>query len=384
MMKQFLKEIIKKQLFKIIKIKNIIIMESNPDFTDNTKKVFDRLIENKVNNKYRIIWFVNNSKQFKNIKMKNVKFLSVFSQNTIMEKIKKTYYMYSAKIIIDCNKYIPKVRKNQFRLHLCHGTPLKKVDGYCKAIGDTDYILEIGKFFRKIDSKYFDKNEKCFLDLGFPRNDELLDENTIKDIFPEYIGKKIIVWLPTYRKHKGNNEKYKESQLKYGLPAINTENDLKRIDNILKQKNIIILIKLHPAQDARVIKAFECNNIKLITDEKLIKKEINLYKLLAASDALITDYSSVYYDYLLTKKPIGLAISDIEEYKENVGFVQDYYELAKGEYIYNSNDIIKFIENVAVGDDKYFDERMKCLKLYHTHCDNKSSERVYEFIKKYL
>lgn len=383
-MKKNIKQEIKKYLPQMIKIKDIIIMESNPDFTDNTKKVFDKLIENKVNNNYKIIWFVNNSRQFKNIKIANVKFISVYSKCNILKKVRKLYYNYSAKVIIDCNKYIPKVRKNQFRLHLCHGTPLKKVEEYCKAIGDVDYILEIGRFFRNIDSRIFEKNENCFLDLGFPRNDDLFNTNKIEDIFSEYIGKKLIVWLPTYRKHKENDEEYKESSLKFGLPAINSSEDFEKLDNVLQQANTILLIKLHPAQDTSVIEAFECRNIKLITDEHLIKNEMNLYKLLAASDALITDYSSVYYDYLLTKKPIGLAISDIDEYKKNVGFVQDYYELAKGEYIYNSNDMIKFIENVADGDDKYFDERMKCLKLYHTYYDNKSSERVYEFIKKYL
>lgn len=378
----YLKKITKK-VFTLLPIKNYIIMESNPDYTDNSKVLFDKLIKEKVNDIYKIIWLVDESKKFKDIKIKNVIFVDAYKKYNIIKRIKKTYYTYSAKIIIDCNKFIPKVRKEQFRLHLCHGTPLKKVDEYCREIGDVDYILEIGKFFRDIDSKFFEKSEKCFLDLGFPRNDELFNEKKIEDIFPEYKGKKIIVWLPTYRKHQGHTS-YTKSSLKYGLPAINDEDDFKKIDNILKQKNAVILIKLHPVQDRSVIESFKCQNIKIITDEQLIKNEINLYKLLAVSDALITDYSSVYYDYLLTKKPIGLAISDIEEYKENVGFVQDYYELAKGEYIYNSNNMIKFIENVADEKDKCLDDRTKCLKLYHTHCDNKSSERVYEFIKKYL
>lgn len=376
-----IKNIIKRILL-IFPVRNIIIMESNPDFTDNTKKVFDKLIENRVNDKYKIVWFVYNPKEFKDIKIKNVKFVSMFSN---CDLFKRLYYNYFAKIIIDSNKYIPKVRKEQFRLYLCHGTPLKNAGGYCEQIGEVDYILEIGDFFREKDCKLFNKSKEYFLDLGFPRNDDLLLNSKIDEVFPEFKGNKIIVWLPTYRKHKNDNSNtYTESIIKYGLPSINSSKDFENIDKVLKENNTIMLIKLHPAQDRGVIDSFKCNNIKVVTDEELIIRKTNLYKLLSISDALITDYSSVYYDYLITKKPIGLAITDIDEYEEKVGFAYNYYDTVKGEYIYNSNDLAKFITNIAKNKDEKRQERLRCLELYHTYCDGKSSERVYEFIKKYL
>lgn len=376
-----LKQIIKNLLFIILPIRNIIIMESKPDFTDNTKLVFDKLIEEKVNNKYKIVWFVKDARKFKNIKIRNVKFLDI---NKKSKAFLKTYYKYTARIIIDSNDYVHKVREEQFRFYLCHGTPLKKADSYCEAVGDTDYMLEVGTFFKEANMQLYKKDKDTFLDIGYPRNDDLFTNLTIGDIFPEYKNKKIFVWLPTYRKHKENDERYKESQLKYGLPTINSTDDFEKLDNVLQQNKAILLIKLHPAQDKRVIESFKCNNIKIISDEQLTENNSNLYKLLAASDALITDYSSVYYDYLLTKKPIGLAITDIEEYKEKVGFVYDYYEVIKGEYLYNSAQLIDFIKNVVEGKDVKLEERMNCLKLYYSYKDNKSSERVYEIIKKHL
>lgn len=377
-----IKSIIKK-IFLIIPVRNIILMESNPDYSDNAKIIFNKLVENKVNEKYKIIWFVKDSKKYKNIKIKNVKFISVYSKYNIIEKIKQIYYIFSAKVILDSNKYIPKVRKKQFRLHLCHGTPLKFVSDYCKEIGDIDYILEISEFFKTKNSELFMKKQEQFLDLGFPRNDELFFKDDIENFFPEYANKNVIVWLPTYRKHE-NHDEYKESMLKYGLPAINSAEDFEKIDKVLEKNKAVILIKLHPAQDKKVIESFKCNNIRIITDNELSEKGINLYQLLAITNAMITDYSSVYYDYLLTRKPIGLAITDIEEYIKNVGLAYDYYDTIKGEYIYNSEELCKFIENLSKGTDKSLDERLKCLKLYHTYCDDKSAERVYEFIKKYL
>lgn len=376
------KKIIKK-IFTVLPIKNIIIMESNPDFTDNTKLVFDKFIEKNINDKYKIVWFVKDKDIFKNIKIKNVSFVNVYGKYNILNKIKKIYYNFSAKVIIDSNKYVPKVRKEQFRLHVCHGTPLKNAGEYCKEIGDVDYIIELGEFFRDKNLKLFDKPKECFLDIGFPRNDQLFGKYNIGNLIPNYSKEKMIVWLPTYRKHEAHAT-YTDTSLKYGLPGINDKEDFVRINDVLKENNTLILIKLHPVQDKKTIESFECSNIKIVTDEQLIENNLNLYKILALSDALITDYSSVYYDYLLTKKPIGLSISDIEEYEKNVGFAYEYYDVVKGEYIYNADELCKFIQKIAQNKDDKLEERLNCLKLYHTYCDDKSSERVYEFIKKYL
>ena len=56
----------------------------------------------------------------------------------------------------------------------------------------------------------------------------------------------------------------------------------------------------------------------MANDEYLKEKEIKLNQILSATDALITDYSSIYYDYLLTDKPIGLTINDIDEFKMSI------------------------------------------------------------------
>ena len=145
-----------------------------------------------------------------------------------------------------------------------------------------------------------------------------------------------------------------------------------------------MFVKLHPAQYRKKLETISSNCIKFITDAELKNKNINLYQLLANSDALITDYSSVYYDYLLTGKPIGLAIDDIKEYENKVGFSYNYYETIKGKYLYNAKDIVNFIENIANEIDEFESERNECLKLYHTNQDGKSTERVFKIIEKYL
>jgi len=378
-----IKNLIKKIISKFFKIKKIIIMESNPDFTDNTKKVYDKLLEKNVNEKYKIVWFVDDYKKFNHVQTKNVKFINLNPGKSIINILKKTYYLCSAKIIIDCNKFISKVKKQQIRIHLCHGTPLKKVDEYNSLIGDVDYILEIGNYFSNGLAETFKKPKDILLDFGFPRNDDLFANIEKLNDYKTKLNNKIVVWLPTYRNHK-NKATHGDASLKYGLPCLNSKQDILKFDRILKDNNVTVFIKLHPAEDSKILKSFNCKNLKLISDKDLLDNNLNLYQLLSMSDALITDYSSVYYDYLLTKKPIALAISDIKLYEKNVGFFDDFYKVIKGEYAYNVDDLNKFIVNLSKGIDNFRDERLKCLKLYHSHYDDKASERVYEFIKKFL
>ncbi|MGN1299252.1 MAG: CDP-glycerol glycerophosphotransferase family protein [Candidatus Scatovivens sp.] len=381
-MKKIIKKLLNK-IFSIFPLKNIIIMESNPDFADNSKLVFDELIKDGVNKKYKIIWFVSESKLFKNKKVKNVKFIKVKSKYNLFIKIRKFVILNMAKIICDSNNFIPKVREEQIRIHLAHGTPLKNATKYNQSIGNVDYILELSNFFKEANSISYKLDKNKFIDLGFPRNDELLEKLDRNIYLPELTNKKIIIWLPTYRKHNYNND-YSDSSLKFGIPCFENEEDFEKINNILKQLNIIILLKLHPAQDKSILNHFEKENIRIITDEQLLEKKINLYQLLSMSDGLITDYSSVYYDYLLTNKPIGLAISDINEYSEKVGFVYDYYNTIKGHYIYELNELINFIENISNNNDIYYEQRKKVLEKYHQYTDGKSTERVVKYIEKYL
>ena len=98
-------------------------------------------------------------------------------------------------------------------------------------------------------------------------------------------------------------------------------------------------------------------------------------------DALITDYSSVYYDFLLTQKPIGLAIPDIEEYSKTCTLISnDITEYVKGDYIYSLKDLIDFINLVATGKDPAKKELAWALDKYHTYKDGNSSKRVIDLL----
>ena len=116
-------------------------------------------------------------------------------------------------------------------------------------------------------------------------------------------------------------------------------------------------------------------------NEELNEKNVQLYQFIGSTDALITDYSSVYYDYLLTGKPIGLTVDDFEEYSKTTGFVFDeVFEYIIGEHILNCDDFVRFIDNVVSGKDDLLEKRNEMNKLFNYYHDNQSSMRVCDFI----
>ena len=123
------------------------------------------------------------------------------------------------------------------------------------------------------------------------------------------------------------------------------------------------------------------SNIKLIYDY-YFENNTNLYNYLPLVDALITDYSSVYFDFLLADKPIGLAIPDLELYKEIVNQPYNYEETVIGEKILNYNELVNFITNVIEEKDIMKEERNKAKLVYHKFIDGNSSSRVIEILKK--
>ncbi|MEN6292486.1 MAG: CDP-glycerol glycerophosphotransferase family protein [Methanobacterium sp.] len=128
----------------------------------------------------------------------------------------------------------------------------------------------------------------------------------------------------------------------------------------------------------RKINCEDFTNIKKVTDED-IPVTHTLYNLLGESDALITDYSSVYIDYLLLDKPIGFMYDDLEEYRKARGFIfEPITDYMPGMKMSNLDQLIIFINNICVGIDNYKNDRNKVNLMFNKFMDDQSSFR---FIK---
>ncbi len=374
-----IKNIIKKIIYNFpIVMRKYILLESTPTYSDNTKNVFEEMIKRKINEKYKIFWITNEDiNKFKNIKYKNVYFVNR------KNKIKLFLLRLNSEFIIDSNNYIRKINKNQIRIYLTHGMPLKITEEYCKISGKIDYVTVNSEFFSEKLSKLFNLNKENILNTGVARNDSIYKSSEI--LFPEIERKKTILWMPTYRNHKKTDTFESRTNIKfeYGIPCIDKKEQLLELNTILKKENILMIIKLHPQEDIKNIKQLELENIKLLTND-YFELGKTIYDYLQNVDALITDYSSVYFDFLLTNNMIGLAIPDIEDYSKHVKLITDYKSNIVGDYIYNFENLKEFIINVAKGIDKKKELRKEKKIKYNEHDDSYSSKRIVDFIEKIM
>lgn len=364
-------------------LKNVLLLESNPDFSDNTFGVYEELVRRNIHKKIKIIWITK-----KQCKSPNKDIYCLYPNYNVLTKIKYIYYTFFAKYIIDCNNMIHKRNKYQFRIHLMHGSFIKDAYEQCvKPNTDADYInlqSDVFESFTVRNDNVIKKDQISVL--GYPRNDYLFERNfNVERYLKQYENYKIIVWMPTYRNHKNakniKSDYYNTGiSFKYGIPTVETEEQLIELNNKLEKQKIILFIRLHPVEDTSEILKLKFNNIVLLDDNIMNENGFFVYQFLHYSDALITDYSSIYYDYLLLNKPIGLAIPDLNEYCEHAHIVWDSYaDNIIGEIILSFNELLSFVDNVAHGKDNYLEKRNEAMKKYNKYLDDKSSKRVVDF-----
>lgn len=189
---------------------------------------------------------------------------------------------------------------------------------------------------------------------------------------------KVILWMPTWRRHvkKGNN-----SESKIDFPVLNS-NNIHILNHYLEKENILLIIKLHPNQYDLKFLHTKYSNIKVIKNEDLAKRNIELYQIFSEVDALLTDYSSVFFDFLLTMKPIGFVIEDINDYGNKRGFViENPLEIMPGEKIYNLNELLRFLNNIRLEIDDYYQERLRVNYMANKYRDGNSCKRIIEYLK---
>ena len=305
-----------------------------------------------------------------------------FGNSNEEDKKRQKQILKKARFIIDCNKIINKNNNSQVRVHLTHGMPIKSVPEYFCGVGRFDYITVTSEIFGKILARDTHNKKSTVITLGLARDELMLNKsNKMNKLFEGRKFKKVIIWLPTYRQRVSREMSLKKVT-PLGIPAIENINNLRKLNEELQKEGVLLVLKPHPVQDTSVIKTEKLSNFIIIGDKDIQENDIKLYELLGLSDALITDYSSVYVDYLLLDKPIGITTDDINAYKDEIGFVfENVFDILKGEYIENTEQMISFIKNVANNNDIAKKERNTIKEKLHKNLDFNASERIYKFLK---
>ena len=364
-----------------------IILESHPDFTCNTFELYRYMIKQGVNKDHRITWITDGSSELKEM-AENVGFLD-FNPKGFKDRLRFYIHCNRASVCITSNRHLSKKRmsKKQVNVYLDHGSQLKSLlneDGSRKELW-CDYMICQSEFFVPYNVEQYTLRKDQVICTGLPRNDQLFRKY---DSIHRLLGNrsdygKVIIWVPTFRQHMDNVRIDCSHDYPLGLSILNSEEDALRLNETLKDKNVLLIIKPHPAQSLDVIKSFDLSNIVFIYNSDLAAQDIQTNELLAQTDAMITDYSSIYYDYLLLHRPIAITLDDFDDYNRDKGFVfDDPLEVLKGAYIYDLNDFCAFVADVANGIDRAKEDREEICDKLHTFQDDKSSMRVFEFIMK--
>jgi len=377
-MKKTIRKILS-HLMKLFPMKNTIIFESSPDMADNTYPVYRYMLSKGLNQRFHFLWLVSKPENFSGIKEKNVSFVSVSNQG-IVDYIKRLYRVSTAKVIIFSNRIIPKERNKQYSIFLSHGTATKKIKGTYD-LGDIldDFVYQ-SAFAKEFMAEEHSVDLKHLISLGFPRNDALFRERDVIYPFVSENQENFILWLPTFRQHHKYDIANMATEMPFGLPLIQTPSQMAILNEKLKQVKLTLVVKLHPAQK-RTASLSGFDHVVMIEDEQLRTNGVQLYDLIGRSSALITDYSSVIYDYLLTERPIAVTMDDFEEYKQTRGLaVVNYGELVSDLQVNTFNELLRFVDELSQHKDRTLAKRRELKALCNDHVDNQSTQRVAEHI----
>ena len=382
---------IKKSLLRLLnwitpKDEKMILFSSNPDFSDNSEAVFNTMRKDCRFSDYKFVWITRSSSLSK---YKGTKCYKVYSPMSFWAYFRAKYVFTTHGIYdgIGC--------KSQINIGLWHGMPLKSLGSYSANSEtflkltkyekrDFTYMIATSPLYQQIMAKCFNMHEEKIIVSGQPRNDELMQNNDSLEKLSIPVRRKTICWLPTYRDPtKVNKAHLVYNQGKHydnGIPLISEEN-LKELNEFLKTLSINLVVKIHGSQKFDRSKIPVTENIFFITNENLSKSGVQLYEMLACSDALITDYSSVYIDYMATDKPMAFVIDDIDEYGTDRGFVfENPLDYMPGMKVKDQISLKSFIKSVSEDRDEYKDSRKIVRPKLNIFTDDKNTQRVIDFV----
>ena len=255
------------------------------------------------------------------------------------------------------------LHKKRLIINLWHGVPLKKI-----ALLDPNLKKAARIYFKKI----FSENYTCILTTsheliplmarsfavsedkikvwGQPRNDGLFQKNDCREILgqlfpdlPEYT--KTVLYAPTFRD-------YGQVQL---FPF--KDFDQKQLEAFLDEKNMLLFIRTHVAEQGSAA-PYLGKRIRFLGNEQAedVTGILNIF------DCLITDYSSIYIDYLLTGKPMIFLPYDRQQYLDGRGMNFDYDDVTPGPKPETFND---FLDALSPKEDFWKSERTRVNRLFN-------------------
>lgn len=271
-----------------------------------------------------------------------------------------------ARIVFICDNFFPVVSCRKSRetqvVQLWHSCGLLKKMGY--DTGEDIPRYYIGNVYKNYDlvtvsapevemhlTRAMHQKPGIVRALGVSRTDTYFDESWIRECreqfwerYPQARGKKVILWAPTFR---GNAAEPRQD----GMEAVlSLEREL--------GEAFFVIRKVHPHVEAR----YHLSNCEIPTE-----------RLLPVADLMITDYSSVLFDYLFFGKPYVLFAPDLEEYTEKRGFYVPYESISPYVVTQDAN-LTETVKNALGTQDQDWIEAQS--RRHISACDGHATQRI--------
>lgn len=363
---------LKYELFRHLPIKkNRILFESwwGRKYHCNPRYLYEYINENYP--EYECVWSFNDNHTPINGNAKRVRRFS----------LKYYYYLATSKYFVN-NVNFPdsyEKRDGQIEIQTMHGTPLKTLGfdvpgelttkkqerDFIRRCGRWNYLTVQSDFVADITKSCY-HYDKTLLKTGYPRTDILFTKNNPEDInkIKEKLGlpldKKIILYAPTWRLKN-----------KFELML-----NIKSFRKSLSDEYVLIL-KLHP---------FSVRGWKQPPNDDFIydlSRFDSIEELYLISDILITDYSSVMFDYSILNRPILLFTYDLDEYKDKLrGMYLDITENRPGPILFTSKEVENAIINIEQTEKENYEFRQKFIEKFNQYERENSSELIFNEVFK--
>ena len=151
----------------------------------------------------------------------------------------------------------------------------------------------------------------------------------------------------------------------------------KSFNRFLRDNEILFVIKIHPNEVEMYKDELNYSNIVFWEDR-------DIYPFLSNFDILLTDYSSIYFDFLILNRSIIFTPFDFQEYSKLNGFYYDYDSVTPGPKAKDWDDVINHIQDILHGIDKYKEKRSMINRNFNKYQDGENSERVFQEIMKVI
>ncbi|MFB9974389.1 CDP-glycerol glycerophosphotransferase family protein [Allobacillus sp. SKP2-8] len=381
---KFYRKLFNKIEKKVPKKSKTIVFESfsGKQYSDNPRAIFEYM--NQYYPNYNLIWSINPSCT-RLFKKEGINFIKRGTLKWLWVMARASFWVVNTRL----PGWIYKSKRTNY-IQTWHGTPLKKLAmdmdnvtipgitteqykrSFKKETSEWNALVAPNEYSSKIFRKAFNFNGDM-IHSGYPRNDFLKNHDSediekIKESMKIPKDKKVILYAPTWRDNTSKVEGKHQFVSDLNFDLLNTE-----LGN-----EYIVLVRMHYLAAANI----DFNKYKSflvdVTDYNDIR---DLYII---SDILITDYSSVFFDFSIMNKPIIFYVHDLEEYQNEIrGFYFDFINDAPGPLVKTTEQTIATIKNIDDIQREYNQKYNEFNSKFNHWEDGKASERVVDYILNY-